>query len=219
MAEPNFFVTLAGLVADGQIIEAFMHSRFVDEVYADWMQRLGKHVRKEFERQWRVFTRHADARFVRATTVDEGLHLLRQLAALQDLRHARAQEGASLEVMYPFGARHPESLAPMRVRDAQPRRRLRALARRPGLLRAVLAVRALGRTRIGAAIARRNGVAPGAARAIALASASSAVRCRTNSSMRWARPVEVNRKAPSMPVLSSPMASRVHASQPRWWDA
>lgn len=61
------------------------------------------------------------------------------------------------------------TLAPMRVRDAQPRRRLRALARRPGLLRAVLAVRALGRTRIGAAIARRNGVAPGAARAIALA--------------------------------------------------
>lgn len=69
--------------------DMFGHRFRVDEVYADWMQQLGKHVRKEFERNWRVFTRHADARFVRATTVNEGLHLLRQLAALQDLRRAR----------------------------------------------------------------------------------------------------------------------------------
>ena len=56
--------------------------------YADWMQHIGKHARKEFERCWRVFTRHPQARFVRAATVDEGLALLRQLSALQDRRRA-----------------------------------------------------------------------------------------------------------------------------------
>jgi CelD/BcsL family acetyltransferase involved in cellulose biosynthesis len=56
--------------------------------YADWMKHIGKHARKEFERCWRVFSKAPNTRFVRAGSVDEGLALLRQLAALQNERQA-----------------------------------------------------------------------------------------------------------------------------------
>lgn len=56
--------------------------------YADWMKHIGKHARKEFERCWRVFSKAPAARFVRARSVEEGLALLRQLAALQNERQA-----------------------------------------------------------------------------------------------------------------------------------
>lgn len=59
--------------------------------YAAWMASLGKHARKEFERHWRVFTRHEGSRFVRAANVGEGLSLLRQLAELQ---HRRREQTA-----------------------------------------------------------------------------------------------------------------------------
>jgi CelD/BcsL family acetyltransferase involved in cellulose biosynthesis len=56
--------------------------------YADWLQDIGKHARKEFERCWRVFQRAPQARFVAADSVDQGLALLRRLARLQHQRHA-----------------------------------------------------------------------------------------------------------------------------------
>jgi CelD/BcsL family acetyltransferase involved in cellulose biosynthesis len=56
------------------------------EDYEQWLISLGKRNRKEFERQWRVFTRYEAARLVCAQSVDEGLAMLRQLAAMQHLR-------------------------------------------------------------------------------------------------------------------------------------
>lgn len=44
----------------------------------------------DLERCWRHFHCAPDARFVRASTADEGLRLLRQLAILQHRQHARA---------------------------------------------------------------------------------------------------------------------------------
>jgi len=64
------------------------HRLRVHDDYADWMAHIGKHARKEFERSWRVFQREPQARFVRATDVDEGLSLLRRMAQLQHERHA-----------------------------------------------------------------------------------------------------------------------------------
>lgn len=63
--------------------ELFGNRFELPELYGDWMTHLGKHARKEFERCWRVFQRHEGARFVRASTVEEGLELLSQLSALQ----------------------------------------------------------------------------------------------------------------------------------------
>ena len=64
------------------------HRVRLPDSYADWMQHIGKHARKEFERCWRVFQRAPQARFVLAEGVDQGLALLRRLTRLQHQRHA-----------------------------------------------------------------------------------------------------------------------------------
>lgn len=64
------------------------HRVCLPDSYADWLQHIGKHARKEFERCWRVFQRAPQARFVMADGIDQGLALLRRLARLQHQRHA-----------------------------------------------------------------------------------------------------------------------------------
>ncbi|WP_346656099.1 GNAT family N-acetyltransferase [Bradyrhizobium sp. dw_78] len=54
--------------------------------YDAWRYSLERTVRKELERSWRVFTRHADASFRIVTGQDEALRLLSAMEAQQDAR-------------------------------------------------------------------------------------------------------------------------------------
>lgn len=64
------------------------HSFSMPQGWEAWRQTLSRQVRREAERHWRVFTRHASAHFAVVSDLDEAHEVLDRLQAMQDLRMA-----------------------------------------------------------------------------------------------------------------------------------
>lgn len=77
------------MVAVGGDVSHMIGSHIAMEgTYEDWLQSVGRHNRKEFGRFWRVFTRDANARFVRAKSVEEARPILEWIEKQQSGRAA-----------------------------------------------------------------------------------------------------------------------------------
>ena len=85
------------LALPGRPCEMFGTQVHVTPPWDDWLRTLDRHVRKEFERSWRVFTRSPLARFERITDPTLALAAFEQLEAQQSQRMRAAGKPYKLD--------------------------------------------------------------------------------------------------------------------------
>lgn len=88
------------LALDVRPSELHGHAFSMPQGWESWRQTLSRQVRREGERHWRVFTRHADARFGIADDKAEGQAVLERLQQMQDRRMAGNPEYRLAEAPY-----------------------------------------------------------------------------------------------------------------------